>query len=127
MRTHREIGNTDAARGIGVALALCYAVGNIALILVGALWFGELFRGGWIALGALVALLVLLLPPGPPKSHRMIAAKVVAFATAAFLSYLLATMPRTFGQYDIGHAVFLVQLAFAAVAMPFLIRRQRAI
>ncbi len=127
MKTHRGIGSTDAARGMGLALALCYAAGNIALILVGALWFGEMFRGGWIALGALVVLLVLLLPPGPPKSYRMTGAKVVAFATATFLSYLLATMPRPFGQYDIGHAGFLVQLACAAVAMPFLIRRQRAI
>jgi len=124
---HRETANIDAARGIGLALALSYAVGNIALILIGALWFGELFRGGWIALGALVALLALLLPPGSPKSHRMTAAKLVAFATVAFLSYLLATMPTTFGQYDIGHAVFLVQLALAVVAMPLLIRRQRAI
>jgi hypothetical protein len=57
----------------------------------------------------------------------MTAANVVAFATAAFLTYLLATMPRLFGQYDIGHAVFLVQLACTVVAMPFLIRRQRAI
>jgi len=124
LSTQPDISNKAVALGIGKAFALCYGVGNLALIIFGAMWFGHMFRGGWISLGLLIALFICLVPPPPSNSRRLLIAQVIGVGAFVFVGYLLVTAPRLVnGQFDAGHALFLVQLAVTVLAMPLLITK----